>query len=163
MKKLLWSIFIVVLVSDQLTKEAARAYLELGEPVPVIPGFFNFTLVYNPGAAFGMFGSLPDATRRMVLAVVSLVALLVVLRFLLKDSKDDPPSQAALCGILAGALGNIIDRFRFDSVVDFLDVYYGSYHWPAFNIADSAISLGVTVLILRLLFCKPPEEELLLG
>ncbi len=129
-----------------------------GQPVPVFSNF-NFTLVYNPGAAFGMFSGLPDVWRRTVLIVVSLLALLVVFRFILKDAKGDLVSQLALSAILGGALGNIIDRFRFDAVVDFLDVYYGTYHWPAFNIADSAISVGVVVLVIRLLFEKQPEKE----
>ena len=106
-----------------------------------------------------MFSGLPDVWRRTVLIVVSLLALLVVFRFILKDAKGDLVSQLALSAILGGALGNIIDRFRFDAVVDFLDVYYGTYHWPAFNIADSAISVGVVVLVIRLLFEKQPEKE----
>ena len=138
-----------VLVLDQLTKAIAYTFLENGKPVAVISSVFNLALVYNPGAAFGMFSSLPDASRRIVLLVVSLIALGVVVRFMLHEAKGDRFAQAALGGILGGALGNIIDRIRFDAVVDFLDFYYKSYHWPAFNVADSAISIGVCVLILR--------------
>ena len=146
-----WLLFLFVLVSDQLTKIAARFYLLEGESYSVFPNF-NFTLVYNPGAAFGMFGTLPTMYRRIALMFVSLLALIVVLRFLLKDAKGDRISELSLSAILAGAFGNIIDRFRFDAVVDFLDVFVGTHHWPAFNIADSAICVGVTLLILRLLF-----------
>lgn len=144
--------FLLVLCSDQITKIYAVDHLTLGQEVPVIEGLFNFTLVYNPGAAFGMFSGLPDMWRRIVLFGVSLLALGVVFRFMVKDAKDDPPSQIALSGILAGAIGNVIDRFRFDAVVDFLDFHWQGYHWPAFNIADSAISVGVFVLIVRMLF-----------
>jgi signal peptidase II len=151
--------FAVLLALDQITKVIAYTQLEEGVPVPVVPGFFNFTLVYNPGAAFGLFSGLPDTYRRITLLVVSVVALIVVVRFMLKDAKDDVIAQYALIAILSGAIGNIIDRVRFDRVVDFLDVYWGSYHWPAFNIADSAISVGVTVLIIRILFAPQAQEE----
>ncbi len=147
-------LFVLVLVLDQWTKFLAIQHLSLGDPVPVFEGFFNFTLVYNPGAAFGMFGDLPDNLRRIVLGCVSFAALAVVLRFMVKEAKHDLLAQYALVGILAGAAGNIIDRYRFDSVVDFLDFYYGAAHWPAFNIADSAISVGVTVLMIRVVFGK---------
>lgn len=155
--------FLLILVSDQITKVLAYSRLSLGEPVIIIPKStplelgFNLTLVYNKGAAFGMFGSLPDFWRRVVLVVVSALALIVVLRFMFREAKDDAIAQFALTGILAGAVGNIIDRIRFDSVVDFLDFYLGSYHWPAFNIADSAISIGVAILVVRIVF--GPQAE----
>lgn len=156
----LWQLltFAVLVIFDQGTKYVAREMLVLGEPVSVLPGIFNLTLVYNPGAAFGMFGDYPDWLRRITLWGVSGVALLVVFRFMIKEAKDDRISQYALVGILSGALGNIIDRVRFDAVVDFLDFYWKTYHWPAFNIADSAISLGVAVLMFRVTFIKHPSE-----
>jgi len=150
-----YALFFLVLVLDQGTKFFAGERLQLGEPVPIIDNIFNLTLVYNPGAAFGMFSGLPDMWRRVVLALVSGLALLVVVRFFFKEAKDDNISQCALLSILAGALGNLVDRYRFDSVVDFLDFYWGQYHWPAFNVADSAISLGVAILMFRVLFSKP--------
>ena len=143
-------ISLLVLVLDQWTKYLALSKLKYGETIAVIDGLFNFTLVYNPGAAFGMFGNLPETQRQIVLTVVSVLALCVVFWYLRGEAKGDPYSQVALMGILGGAIGNIIDRFRFDAVVDFLDFYYQSYHWPAFNIADSAISVGVAVLVLRM-------------
>ena len=149
-------LLLVVLLLDQWTKLLATEYLKLGDPVPVINGLFNFTLVFNPGAAFGMFSELSDGWRRLILAIVSALALIVVLRFLFNEAKHDPISQYALIAILAGALGNLIDRYRYDSVVDFLDFFWGDYHWPAFNIADSAISVGVAVLMFRVLFVKHP-------
>ena len=78
---------------------------------------------------------------------------------MMKEAKHDPVSQFALVGILSGAVGNLIDRYRFDSVVDFLDFYAARYHWPAFNVADSAISVGVCILLLRVLFAKAPDGQ----
>jgi signal peptidase II len=152
-------LFLLVLILDQWTKFYAAEHLQLGEPVSLIDGIFNLTLVYNPGAAFGMFSGLPDMWRRIVLALVSGLALLVVMRFFFREAKDDNMSQCALMTILAGALGNLIDRYRFDSVVDFLDFYWGQYHWPAFNVADSAISVGVSILMFRVLFAKQGQQS----
>jgi len=144
--------FLVLLIADQVTKVIAYTNLTEGIPVNIIPELFNFTLVYNPGVAFGLFGDWPDFYRRLVVFGVSAIALVVLSVFMFKDAKDDEIAQFALLAILSGAIGNIIDRFRFDKVVDFLDVFWGSYHWPAFNIADSAISIGVCVVILRFIF-----------
>lgn len=155
-----WLVFLLVLSLDQLTKEMARASIEFGDSIPVIDGLFNLTLVFNLGAAFGMFSDLPSPWRQVVLGGVSILALIVVVRFLRNEAKDDSASQIALFAILAGAIGNLTDRFRFGSVVDFLDFYYGTYHWPAFNIADSAICGGVALLMLRMIFAKSPNEEL---
>lgn len=149
-KKILF--FLVLLIADQVTKVLAYTNLVEGVPVNVIPEIFNFTLVYNPGVAFGLFSELPDLYRRLVVFGVSAVALVVLSVFMFRDAKDDEIAQYALLSILSGAIGNIIDRLRFDKVVDFIDVFWGNYHWPAFNIADSAISIGVTVVILRFLF-----------
>lgn len=145
-------IFLVVLVLDQLTKYLALSYLTLGQPIEVVQGLFNLTLVFNPGAAFGLFSGLPDVQRRVALVLVSLLAIGIVLRFLVKDAKEDGILQCGLLMVLGGAVGNIIDRFRFDSVVDFLDFYLGNWHWPAFNVADSAICVGVSLLMFRSLF-----------
>ena len=155
----LWCLLVAVLITDQLTKWFALQTMVEGKPIPIIPGFFNLTLVFNPGAAFGMFSGLPDTQRRIALGVVSFLAIIVVFRFMLKEAKDDIWSQCALFGILAGAIGNIADRFRFDSVVDFLDFYVKTHHWPAFNVADSAICIGVTILIVRALFGRKKAKK----
>ena len=152
-------LFLIVVIVDQFTKYLAEAHLVIGRSVQVIPGVFDLTLVYNPGAAFGMFGGLPDIYRRIVLWAVSIIGVGVVLYFLARETKNDRIAAISLAAILGGAAGNIIDRFRYDSVVDFLDVYWKSYHWPAFNIADSAISIGVTIIMLRLIFEKKGEPS----
>ena len=148
----------MVLVSDQLTKIAARANLQEGESVPVFSNF-NLTLVYNPGAAFGMFSNLPTSYRLASLLTVSILALVVVFWFLRNDAKGDYIAELSLSAILGGAAGNIIDRFLYGAVVDFLDFYVGNYHWPAFNVADSAICIGVTLLLLRLVFAGEERFE----
>lgn len=150
-------LFVLVVTLDQLTKWLAVHYLKNEGSVPIIPNLFSLTLVYNPGAAFGLFSMWPDTARRISLAIVSLVALVIVIRFMLNDARHDPVSQLSLAAVLAGAVGNIIDRFRLDRVIDFLDLYHGNYHWPAFNVADSAISLGVALLLVRMVCCSPAQ------
>lgn len=146
------SIFLVVLVLDQATKIWASESLILHQPVPVIPNFFNLTLVHNPGAAFGMFADWSTFWRRIALTLVTILAVAIVVRFLWVEARGDAASEGALMLILGGASGNLVDRIRFDYVIDFLDFYYGNLHWPAFNIADSAICVGVGILVLRLSF-----------
>ena len=142
-------ISVLILVLDRITKIAAEENLILNHPIPVIP-FFNLTLVYNKGAAFGMFSGFPDDLRRFILVILSIVALLIVGYVVIKEfSKTDKGAMSALGLILGGAIGNIYDRMQYDFVIDFLDFYVGRYHWPAFNIADSAICVGVFVLIVR--------------
>lgn len=149
---LLATVFTVVLLLDLWTKHLALTNLALYSTKPVIPNLMNLTLVFNPGAAFGMFGGLPDGIRQATLFGVTIFALLILLWFMFKEAKDDSVSLTALSAVLAGAIGNLVDRARFGSVVDFLDFYFGSYHWPAFNIADSAISIGVAIVVWRSVF-----------
>jgi signal peptidase II len=99
-----------------------------------------------------MFSTLPEGTRQLALGAVTVIAFAVIARLAISDAKGDRVSQTALTAIMAGAVGNLIDRFLHGAVVDFLDVYVGSYHWPSFNVADSAICLGVTLLLCRQIF-----------
>lgn len=140
---------------DQWSKAWIVQHFERGEVLPIIPNFFNLILTYNRGAAFGMFSNLPEGTRQIVLGVTSFVALVLVLYFLFKDYKGLLPAQIALSLVLGGAIGNLIDRVVLGEVVDFLDFYIGVYHWPAFNIADSSIFVGVFIL----LFLKPQAKS----
>lgn len=146
---IIFSCIASVVLADQYTKYIIVQSLSLGEIIPVIDGIFNLTLTYNRGAAFGMLADLPDSTRVVLLSSITLLAVVVVLYFLVMDYYHDIVAQFALGAILGGAAGNVIDRARLGQVVDFLDFYYGSYHWPAFNIADSAICVGVAVLLFR--------------
>lgn len=142
---------LLVLIADQITKEMALSELTSDSPIEVLPGFFNLTLHFNPGVAFGLFASLQPALRSVLLLLTTFLALSCVGYFLLRDFRHDPFGQIALGFILGGAFGNIIDRLRFGHVVDFLDFYVGRYHWPAFNLADSFICIGVGLLILKMM------------
>lgn len=150
-----------VVALDQLTKAVALQYLVLGVPVTVIDGLLSLTLVLNPGLAFGLLGGLPEAWRWMV-AALSLVALAVLARVALRVlPAGGRVGRLAIGLIFGGAVGNLIDRARFGAVVDFVDVYWRGWHWPAFNVADSAITIGVVLLALRML-TEPrgqPEES----
>jgi signal peptidase II len=138
----------VVISLDQLSKRYILEHFQPGEIRPVVSDLFNLTLTYNPGAAFGLWGNLSDGWRQLILGSTTLLALGVVFYFLRQASYRAVKTQAALAAILGGAIGNVIDRFCYNgTVVDFLDVYWGSAHWPAFNIADSAICIGVFILI----------------
>jgi signal peptidase II len=139
----------VVCILDQLSKAWVLASLTEGQIVEVVPGIFNLTLAFNRGAAFGIMSDFSDQTRHLLLALTTVLALTAVMYFLYYDYLEDRVAQSALGLILGGAFGNIIDRLRLGEVVDFLDVYYGTYHWPAFNVADSAICVGVFILLFR--------------
>jgi signal peptidase II len=133
-----------IVIADQVTKWLALALMPLERFVPVTP-FFNLVLVWNPGISFGMFGSAPSWSRWVLIGLTLLISLALII-WLRRESRLLP--QLAIWSILAGALGNLIDRVRFGAVVDFLDFHIGGYHWPAFNIADSAIVIGAALLVL---------------
>jgi signal peptidase II len=145
----------VVLVLDQVTKVVALDGLAPGVPIDIVDGFFSLTLVMNPGLAFGLLSGTP-ASWRWIVALLSMGALAVLgvigLRLL---AEGGWPARFALGLVFGGAIGNLIDRARFGAVVDFLDFYWRGYHWPAFNVADSAITVGVLVLALHLLWSSP--------
>jgi signal peptidase II len=140
-----------VVALDQLTKAIVLQYLVLGVPVTIIDGLLSLTLVLNPGLAFGLLGGLPETWRWMV-AALSLVALVVLARVALRVlPAGGRAGRLAIGLIFGGAVGNLIDRARFGAVVDFVDVHRRGWHWPAFNVADSAITIGVALLALRML------------
>lgn len=148
----------VVVLLDQFTKYLVLHRFSLHESVPVIPGFFNLTYVRNPGAAFGILAGAHGAWRTVFFITVSLVALAVIMTLVRKTHDRIPLVAFALIG--GGAVGNLIDRVRSGEVVDFIEWYYRSYHWPAFNIADSAITVGVALLAVDMLFPgkQAPQE-----
>jgi signal peptidase II len=140
-----------VVVLDQLTKAVVLAHLEPGIHVVLAP-FLNLTLVMNPGLAFGLLGGVPTGWR-WVVAALSLIALAVLARVAIRVLPDGSRLDYIAIGLIfGGAVGNLIDRVRFGAVVDFVDLHAYGYHWPAFNAADSSITIGVTLLALRLLF-----------
>lgn len=144
----LWLTLLVV-VLDQVTKQIASAMLELYQPITVMP-LFNFTLAHNYGAAFS-FLSDAGGWQRYALAAVALITSIGITIWLKRLPKDDPWMAASLSLILGGAIGNLYDRVVLGYVVDFLDVYWGASHFPAFNIADSAISIGAAMMVIDLI------------
>ena len=139
-----------VVLLDQISKEWVRGSFTLHESVTVIPGFFDLTYIRNTGAAWGMFSNYTWALS--LLAVIMLVLLVVFRRRIMPPGLLNRFSLGLLCG---GIAGNLLDRVRLDYVTDFLDLYVGSWHWPAFNIADSAICIGVGLYILASLRTGP--------
>jgi signal peptidase II len=140
---------VLIIAADQLSKFYILRTFTPGEVRVVIPNLFNLTLTFNPGAAFGLWGQLGDGWRQLILGGTTCLALGVVFYFLKQPAYRNKLTQTALASILGGAIGNIIDRLCHNgTVVDFLDFYWGNAHWPAFNVADSAICVGVTLLIL---------------
>jgi signal peptidase II len=140
-----------VLLLDQVTKSLVRTRLPLHDSEPVLPGLFSLTHVTNRGALFGLLHDLPDPWRGMLFTIVPFAAILLILYFQGRTAPADRLAHGGLALILGGAAGNFLDRLRLGYVVDFLDVYAGPHHWPAFNVADSAICVGVGLLILDLL------------
>jgi signal peptidase II len=143
---LLLTIAGLVILLDQLTKAWIIATMRIHDAYPVVDGFFNIVHVRNPGAAFGFLAGAPPLFRSIFFIAVTATAILLILHYLRKARVEELSLVVALALIVAGAVGNLIDRIRFGEVVDFLDVYVGSYHWPAFNVADSAITTGATLL-----------------
>jgi len=156
-KRFLWLFFGLaggVLVLDQVTKALVSAALRLHESRRIIPGFLSLTLVHNTGAAFGILAGEGSPLRTGFFLVVSAVAMGVVLWLLWRLRPEQKVEAVALSLIFGGAVGNVIDRIRFGKVIDFVDLFYRSYHWPAFNVADAAISVGVFLLFWCLIVRK---------
>jgi len=139
-------IVVLVVVADRITKMAILHWLDVGQSIPVIPGFFSLTYIRNPGAAFGLLAR-SGPWRDAVLVGVAIVAALGLGWLLLGMDTTRKWERAAAAAVIGGALGNLYDRLSYGEVVDFLDVYVGRWHWPAFNVADSCITIGVGVLI----------------
>jgi signal peptidase II len=147
-----------VVAVDQLSKWCVERSMQLHQSIPVIDGFFSLTYVRNAGAAFGLFADLPWAARMPLLVLVSVGALGVMLFILRGLHPNEVGLRVALAGVLGGAVGNLIDRVRYGEVVDFFDVYWREYHWPAFNVADSCITVGIGVLLLHSLWPRRVPE-----
>ena len=148
-----WALFSAISVVGLLLDQASKLYIhrtmELFQSIPVIDGFFNIFYIRNRGAAFSF---LSQASWRLPFFIaVSLIASAVILVAFGRLRNDQKLAQASLAMIFSGAVGNLIDRVRMGEVIDFLDVYWGSHHWPAFNVADSFICVGVALLALDML------------
>lgn len=148
-----------VLLLDQGTKRLVTAAMPLHSSVEVIPNLFHLTLVTNRGALFGLLHDLPDPYRSSLFTLVPLMAIGLIVFFQLRTTLQDSLAHTGLALILGGALGNLVDRIRLGHVIDFLDVFIGDHHWPAFNAADSSICIGVSLLILDLMLSGRHRRE----
>ena len=153
----LWySLALLIIVLDQLSKQCVSASLEYGQPV-AFTAFFNFTLLHNPGAAFSFLSSAGGWQRWFFTAIAAVISLVLVVW--LARVAHRRWEALALALILGGALGNLYDRVLLGYVVDFIVVHYKDYYWPAFNLADSAITLGAGVLIFDMLMGKDKRHD----
>lgn len=152
MRWLMLVIALAIVGLDRVTKLWIVAHIKMGHAIVVIPKVFRLTHVLNTGAAFSMFESTPSpALVRNLLIAFSLIAVVVVLALLWKMGRSVTMTSVALALILGGAIGNLYDRIRLQYVVDFLEVHIFSYHWPDFNVADSAIVVGACLLLLEMI------------
>jgi len=147
----------VITLLDQFTKGIVLHYLPYNKTIPVIKGFFNITHVLNPGGAFGLMANLNPVLRGIIFLFISSMAVGIIFYFYRKTPEKYSLLSVAFALIFGGAIGNLIDRVRFGMVVDFLDFYAGNLHWPAFNVADSAITIGICIFLYHLIFKKMPE------
>ncbi len=134
-----------VLLADQFSKLAVLRLMEPYQSLPVLPGF-NLTLAFNRGASFSFLAE-AGGWQRWLFSGISIVAAVVIIVLLRRTPLSDRINGFGLALVLGGAVGNLVDRLRLGHVVDFLDVYYRAWHWPAFNIADSAICIGAVLLV----------------
>ncbi len=141
----------VIIALDQITKSAVMARFSLHETLEIIPGLFNLVYVMNPGAAFGFLADASPTFRYIFFIGVTILAAGLIVYYLVKSNPRNLMLAGSLTLIFGGAVGNLIDRIRFGAVVDFLDVYLGASHWPAFNVADSAITVGAILMIWEML------------
>jgi len=144
------------LLLDRWSKLLIQSRFELNESATVIDGFFNITSVRNTGVAFGIFSSVSSPAKSVLLSAFTALAAALVIVYSVRAPARNRLLQVALSLILGGALGNLYDRLAYGYVIDFLEFYIGSYHWPSFNIADSAISIGVVLLTIEVIRNEAP-------
>ncbi|MDH5429316.1 MAG: signal peptidase II [Nitrospirota bacterium] len=157
-------VVLVIIVVDQVTKAYIDGSMHLHESIPIIQGYFNLTYIRNPGAAFGIMGTTSSGFRLIFFFLTSILAMGLLITIFLRLDPQDWWGQLTIASIFGGAIGNFIDRLQYGEVIDFLDFYINGYHWPAFNVADSAISVGVVSLLLLFAFEKrkpdlSPQED----
>ena len=157
MLRWLW-LSIVVVILDQSSKLWIDSNMTLYERLPLIDGFFDLTLAYNPGAAFSFLAD-AGGWQRWFFTILSTVVTLILVVWLKRLQAHEKITAVALALIIGGAIGNLIDRIAYGHVIDFLLVYYQQWSWPAFNVADSAISIGVILMLLALFHSSPSQSE----
>ena len=144
-------IALAIVLTDQATKAIVLRTMRLGQSIPIVPGYFDLTFVLNPGAAFSLLATLPERIRSPFFILISVAAAVLIVVYRARHLRGHRLATVSLGLILGGAVGNLIDRIRYGVVVDFLDAHVHQYHWPVFNVADSAISVGVTLLLIEML------------
>jgi len=155
--KLVLVVVIAIVALDQATKFIVDRTMPLHHSIPVIEDFFSFTYIRNTGAAFGLLADSHELFRLTFLIVFSLAAVGFILVMLRRLPESEKALILALAFILGGAVGNLIDRLIYGEVIDFLDFYWSGYHWPAFNVADSFITIGVLMMLFRLATTKDAD------
>jgi signal peptidase II len=158
-KSRLGIVSLAVLVIDQWTKHLAETSLAGRPPLSVIPGFLDLVLVENTGVAFGLFAAGSSTLGVLTLTLLGLLALGLVLYYFWRTPATNKGVLFALALILGGAIGNLVDRIMSGSVTDFIDVYVGTHHWPTFNAADSAITIGIVLLTFDALFARRQTQN----
>ncbi len=151
-----------VIIADQVTKTLAQLALDGGNIVTVVPRYLDMVLVQNRGIAFGLLNNLESSWRTPIFIGISAIAIFIIFHLFRQTRAKALFLPVALSLILAGAAGNLIDRFRWGYVVDFINMHYHQYYWPTFNLADTAITIGIIILILDTIFAPgpmPDEEE----
>jgi signal peptidase II len=141
-----------IVVSDQITKAIVRAAIPVHDSIPIIPGLLTFTHVQNTGAAFGFLNAADFPFKSVVITAIAIGALVAIAIYALRLAPHEKLARSGVALILGGAVGNLIDRAATGHVVDFVDVYWRSYHFWAFNVADAAITIGAGLVILDMLF-----------
>ncbi len=149
-------LILALMAFDQAAKLVVSRTVELYESRTVIPGFFNLTRIHNRGAIFGAFNQSNNTAVFIALTAASVLALGLVVFYFIKTPASDRLMKISLSLILAGALGNLLDRFLRGYVIDFLDLHIGNAHWPFFNVADSCITIGAVLMVL-IFFRRKPE------
>jgi signal peptidase II len=145
------AIVTLIVVADQIVKALVRSRLALHESVTVIPGFFDLTRVHNTGAAYGFLDAVDFPFKTVLLACVAVAALVGLGVYATRLDQSQPLTRLGLTLVMGGAVGNLIDRVSAGYVLDFVDIYSGNWHFWAFNVADSAITIGVVLMVLELL------------
>jgi signal peptidase II len=152
--KLVTSSLLAIVAVDQLTKLIVDKTMPLYHSIPVIENFFNLTYIRNTGAAFGIFAGAGAGFRLPFLVLFSVLAIGFIVMMLRRLPDKETGLIIALAFVLGGAIGNLIDRLIYGEVIDFLDFYWSGYHWPAFNLADSFITIGVLITLYYLIRAK---------
>jgi len=148
-----------LILVDQYTKFLVNTHIPLYYSKRVIENFFNLTHVRNPGVAFGLFADQDSEYKALVFIFISSVAIIAILIIYYQTPDDKKMVRTGLIMIFSGAIGNLIDRVVYKEVIDFVDIFFGNYHWPAFNFADACITIGVGLMILDLFQGHPEEKD----